>query len=72
MRGLPSFLGVFGGSAHFSASLPLLALVKNVSLVNPYLDPACAGGGFTLLIFPNTSRAHARTISLVVARERLE
>ena len=37
-----------GGSTHFSASLPLLALVKNVSLVNPYLDLACAGGGFTL------------------------
>ena len=47
MRGLPSCRRVFGGRAHFSASLPLLALVKNVSLMNPSLDPACAGGGFT-------------------------
>ena len=45
MRGLPSCRRVFGGRAHFSASLPLLALVKNVSLMNPSLDPACAGGG---------------------------
>ena len=48
MRGLPSCRRVFGGRAHFSASLPLLALVKNVLLMNPSLDPACAGGGFTL------------------------
>ena len=47
MRGLPSCRRVFGGRAHFSASLPLLALVKNVSLMNPSLDPACAVGGFT-------------------------
>ena len=47
MRGLPSCRRVFGGSAHFIASLPLLALVKNVSLMNPSLDPACAGKGFT-------------------------
>ena len=27
---------------------PLLALARNVSLINPSLDPACAGGeGFT-------------------------
>ena len=34
----------FGGRAHFSAYLPLLVLVKNVSLVNPSLDPDCARG----------------------------
>ena len=44
-RGLPSCLRVFGGRAHFSASLPLLAFVKNVSLLNPSLDPTCTGGG---------------------------
>ena len=49
MRGLPSFPRVFGGRAHFSASLPLLALVKNVSLLHPSLDPACTGGGGSLL-----------------------
>ena len=49
MRCLPSCQQVFGGRAHFSASLPLLALVKNISLMNPSLDPACAaGGGHTL------------------------
>ena len=47
MRGLPSCSRVFGGRAHFSASLPLLAFVKNVSLLNPSLDSACTGGGFT-------------------------
>ena len=47
MRGLPSCRRVFRGRAHFSASLPLLTLVKNVSLMNPSLDPACAGRGFT-------------------------
>ena len=36
-----------GGRAHFSASLPLLALIKNVSLRNTSLDPECAGEGFT-------------------------
>ena len=46
MRGLPSCRRIFGGSAHFSTSLPLLAFVKNVGLLNPYLDPACIGGGF--------------------------
>ena len=47
LMGLPSYKRVFGGRAHFSAPLPLLAFVKNVSLLNPSLDPACAGGGFT-------------------------
>ena len=47
MRGLPSFRQVFGERANFSASLPLLALVKNVFLMNPSLDPACAAGRFT-------------------------
>ena len=45
MRGLPSCRRIFGGRAHFSASLPLLAFVKNVSLLNPSLDPAFTGGG---------------------------
>ena len=40
MRGLPSCRQIFGGRAHFSASLPLIAFVKNVSLMNPSLDPA--------------------------------
>ena len=44
-RGLPSCCRVFGGRAHFSSSLPLLAFVKNVSLLNPSLDPAYTGGG---------------------------
>ena len=43
-RGFPSCLRVLGGKAQFSASLPLLAFVKNVSLWNPSLDPAYAGG----------------------------
>ena len=47
MRGLPSCRRIFGGRAHFSASLPLLAFVKNVSLLNPSLGPACTGGVFT-------------------------
>ena len=37
MRGLTSCRRVFRGRANFSASLPLLAFVKNVSLRNPYL-----------------------------------
>ena len=45
MRGLPSFYLVFVGRDHFSASLPLLALVKNVSLLNPSLDPDFTGRG---------------------------
>ena len=45
MRCLSSCSRVFGGRAHFSASLPLLEFVKNVSLLNPSLDPACTGGG---------------------------
>ena len=49
MRDLPSCSRVFGGRAHFSASLPLLALKQNVSLLNPSLDPACTGGGFHAL-----------------------
>ena len=44
MRGLPSCHRVFGVRDHFSASLPLLAFMKNVSLLNPSLDPACTGG----------------------------
>ena len=47
MRGLPSFRKVFGGRARFSASLTLISLVRNVLLMNPSLDSACAGAGFT-------------------------
>ena len=47
MRGLPSCCRIFGGRAHFSASTPLLAFVKHVSLMNPSLDPVCTGEGFT-------------------------
>ena len=42
--GLPSCLWVFLGRVHLSASLPLIVFVKNVILLNPNLDPACAGG----------------------------
>ena len=47
MRGLPSCHQVFGGRLHLGASLPLVAFIKNVSLLNPYLDPDFTGGGFT-------------------------
>ena len=40
LRGLPSYWRFFRGGAHFSASLPLLAFIKNVSLMNPSLDPS--------------------------------
>ena len=52
MRGLPSCRRIFGGRAHFSASLPLLVLVKNVILLNPSLGPACTGGGHYLADAP--------------------
>ena len=52
LRGISSYQRVFGGRAHFSASLPFLAFVKNVSLLNPSLDPACAGGGVRALDDP--------------------
>ena len=45
MRGLPSCWKIFGGRAHCIASLPLIELVRNISMMNPSLDPACAGGG---------------------------
>ena len=48
MRGLSPCCRIFGGRAHFSASLPLLAFVKNLSLLNPSLDPTCTGGGGSL------------------------
>ena len=44
LRGIPSCRRVFGGRVHFSASLPLLSFIKNVSLMNPSLDPDCNGG----------------------------
>ena len=45
VRGLLSFFRVFEVMEHFSASLHLLFLVKNVSMWDPPLDPACDGGG---------------------------
>ena len=39
LRRIPSFRRVFGGRAHFSASLPLLASIKNLLLLKPSLDP---------------------------------
>ena len=45
MRGLLYCCRFFGGRVHFSASLPLLELVNNVSLWSPSLEPACTGGG---------------------------
>ena len=47
LKGLPSCWRVFGGRLHLSAFLPLLVFVKNVSLLNPSLEPTCSGGGFT-------------------------
>ena len=56
MRVLPFCCRVFGGRAHFNSSLPLLAFVKNVSLLNPSLNPSCKGGvGHTLADAPNIS-----------------
>ena len=40
MRGLTSCFQVFGGRDHFSASLPLLTFLKNLSLLSPSLNPA--------------------------------
>ena len=45
MQVLPSCCRVFGGRSHFSASLPLLVFVKNVSLLNPPLYPPLFWGG---------------------------
>ena len=45
MTALPSCRRIFGGRAQFSASLTLLRFVKNVSLLNPSLDPTCTGAG---------------------------
>ena len=45
MRGLPSCRRVFGGRAHFGASLPLLALVKTTSLIVPPGTEHALGGG---------------------------
>ena len=47
MRELPSCRRFLGGSSHFSASLPMFAFVRKFSLMNPYLDSACAGRRFT-------------------------
>ena len=45
MIGIPYYRRVCVGKEHFSNSLPLLVLVKNMSLWNPSVDLACAGGG---------------------------
>ena len=47
IRGLPSCCRLFGGRAHFNASLPLLVFIKKISLCNLSLDPDCTGGGVT-------------------------
>ena len=39
LRGIPSCWRIFGGRAHFRTSIPLLAFVKNVTLMKPSLDP---------------------------------
>ena len=41
--GIPSCWRVLGCRTHCSTSLLLLVFFKNVSLVNPSLDPACYG-----------------------------
>ena len=55
---VPVFLEVTVVANHGTNYLPLLALVKNISLLNPSLDPACTegGGGVTpCLKFQNTT-----------------
>ena len=44
-RGLPSCCQVFGGRAHFSASVPLIAFVKNMGVLNSSLEISCTGEG---------------------------
>ena len=48
LRFLPSFRRVFGGREHFSASLPLLAFIKNVLLLNPPMTHPVLWGGSRL------------------------
>ena len=48
LMGIPSCRRFFGGRAYFIASLPLLMFVKNMSLMNYSLDPACSGRGSSL------------------------
>ena len=48
MQVLASCLHVFGGRTHFSSSFFLLTFVKNLSLLNPFLEPDCTRWGFTL------------------------
>ena len=45
LRGVPLCWRGFGGMEHFSASLTLLVFLRNMYLMNPYLDPAYAGAG---------------------------
>ena len=45
LRGIHSCRKLYGGRAHFSASIPLLASINNMSLLNPSLEPDCTGGG---------------------------
>ena len=47
LRGLPFCKRVFWVRENFSDSLPILEFIKNVSLINPSLDPSCGRGGFT-------------------------
>ena len=45
LRGLPSCFRLLLGRFQLSASFPLIAFVKNISLLDPSLDPACIGWG---------------------------
>ena len=41
---------VFRGRIHFSASILILDFIKKILLMNPSLDPTCAGGGVHALV----------------------
>ena len=65
MRGLPSCCRVFGGRAHFSASLLLLAFVKNMILLNPSLDPDCVWGGVHALADAPKNRSRCPPVGVL-------
>ena len=49
LKGIPSCQKVSRRGLYFSASLPLLAFINNLSLMKPSLDPSCSGGGVHVL-----------------------
>ena len=64
MLGLPSCCRVFGGRAHFSTYFLLLVFVKNMSLLNPSIDPAFTGGGVTpWLTYQGSFKAFTRGVA---------